>query len=162
MTFRNCQCAFTIKEEEKLIELYKSGKTSTDIGKRMGCTGYTVRRILHIYNIILRDSKKAQNVRFNLFNIFFNKFTKNKNDCWEWNCKKTEYGDIYYRKNHYSSHRFSYTLFKGKIPKGLYVLHKCDNPCCVNPDHLFLGTHQDNITDMWEKGRGTTPTYIRR
>jgi hypothetical protein len=53
-----------------------------------------------------------------------------------------------------ASHRFAWEGAYGPIPEGLCVLHKCDTPCCVNPDHLFLGTQLDNIEDMARKGRG--------
>jgi hypothetical protein len=56
-----------------------------------------------------------------------------------------------------SSHRISWQLHFGPIPGGLHVLHRCDNPPCCNPSHLFLGTQADNNYDREAKGRGTTP-----
>ena len=77
------------------------------------------------------------------------------NGCWPWLGTKrhTGYGKIRNHYKHEGTHRVSYTLNVGPIPQGLHVLHKCDNPTCVNPDHLFLGTQADNMKDMFKKGR---------
>lgn len=70
--------------------------------------------------------------------------------CWEWTgSKRNGYGEY----SNTSAHRKSYELHKGKIPDGLFVLHSCDNRACINPDHLRLGTNQDNINDKVERGR---------
>lgn len=76
-------------------------------------------------------------------------------DCWEWLATKNNYG---YGKFHLSgktwlAHRAAWILIFGPIPKGFCVLHRCDNPPCCNPSHLFLGTRGDNIRDAARKGR---------
>ena len=75
--------------------------------------------------------------------------------CWEWTAGKNGdgYGNFRWHGKHIGTHRLSYLLVYGMIPKGMLVLHHCDNPPCVNPCHLFLGTHQDNADDMKQKGR---------
>ena len=60
------------------------------------------------------------------------------------------------------AHRISWVLAGGSVPKGLSVLHKCDNPVCVRPDHLFLGTQKTNVRDMIAKGRGHSPSDLNR
>ena len=75
--------------------------------------------------------------------------------CWEWSGEidKYGYGKIFDNGKRKLSHRFSYELHFGVFDFSLYVLHKCDNPRCVNPDHLFLGTAKDNYDDAKSKNR---------
>jgi hypothetical protein len=80
------------------------------------------------------------------------------NQCWEWLSYKNPngYGQTKIggrNGKHILSHRLSWVVNFGEIPDGLHVCHKCDNPSCVNPNHLFLGTNLDNIKDRMAKGR---------
>ncbi len=75
---------------------------------------------------------------------------------WMWTAtlnRPDGYGQIGVKGKIKGAHRVSYELHIGKIPNGLCVLHKCDIKCCVNPDHFFVGTHQDNSDDRVKKGR---------
>jgi hypothetical protein len=75
-------------------------------------------------------------------------------ECWEWPTKsKFGYGGLMYKNKYYKAHRVSYEVFNGPIANGLWVLHKCDNPKCVSPEHLFLGSRSDNMKDCYKKGR---------
>lgn len=91
---------------------------------------------------------------------FFWKFilmTNKTDQCWLWIGKRDEngYGRFgnFLEKKQERAHRVSYFLFKGEISNGLHVCHSCDNPSCVNPNHLWIGTNDDNIRDRHKKGR---------
>jgi hypothetical protein len=90
------------------------------------------------------------------FDLIFKTF-----DCWIWlgSYNENGYGVFHYDKKLKLAHRFSYEFYKGEIPKGLFVCHSCDNTACVNPDHLWLGTQEDNMNDMIAKGRGFLKTF---
>lgn len=86
---------------------------------------------------------------------FFASFLKHQNGCWIWRkpFNKQGYGKIKIGQKYHFAHRYSWFLHYGPIPTGFFVLHKCDNPSCVNPAHLFLGTHVENMKDMRLKER---------
>jgi len=84
---------------------------------------------------------------------------KSSAECWEWKrCKHPRgYGRISLYGKYEIAHRTAYFLTYGFIPQGFYVLHHCDNPSCCNPDHLYAGTQQDNVNDMFARNRAKYP-----
>lgn len=91
---------------------------------------------------------------------FFSKFVTHTggDQCWDWigSKDKNGYGIIKWGKER-RAHRISWIIYKRNIPDGMLVLHKCDNPSCVNPFHLFIGDWNDNMQDKTRKGRNNPP-----
>lgn len=87
---------------------------------------------------------------------FWDKVDRGEDDeCWEWQASTSDgYGQFSVHYEVKSAHRVAYRFVVGD-PGDSFVLHECDNPACVNPAHLYLGTHQDNMDDMVERGRAT-------
>lgn len=97
---------------------------------------------------------------------FWAKVAKSDNGCWLWKGAKDKqgYGMVrlpQFRRTPVPAHRVAYALAHGSVTEGMLVMHACDNPQCVNPAHLSLGTHRDNMLDMMRKERSVSHTRFR-
>ena len=101
------------------------------------------------------SDKYLLNLRKRLIN-----HSEDKGSCRIWTGKSKGffgYGFLNYRGKRRAAHRVSWIAWKGEIPEGKFVLHSCDVPACINPDHLFIGDARDNAHDMIKKGRNYIP-----
>lgn len=136
-------------EHRSLKTEFKRGQTPHNKGK-------TLEELYGIQKAkILRKKLSLQRkgvVRKDLSKRFWDK-VKKTDTCWNWTSVINHgYGSFNYQGRMHIAHRFAWYLIFGKKPTQ-WLLHKCDNKKCVNPDHLYEGTPKDNVRDMWERGR---------
>lgn len=138
--------------KDDINKLYWDNKLSQkEIGEIYNKSDTWVRKKMKALDISTRNSLSLKS-KF----LRFVKIPENPNDCWVWVGGKDSsgYGSIRWKGKILSSHRLSYEIHIGEIPERLCVCHICDNPICVNPKHLKLGTQYDNYQDMVNKNRG--------
>lgn len=144
------ECAFGRKPEPRVMRFYvclwceKPFETNERHHRGMYCS--------HACDLAHRKAKFQETAT----ERFWARVDKSGGDssCWPWlGAKDKGYGKLGFNGKNTSAHRVAYELTYGSILDNLFACHKCDNPSCCNPDHLFLGTNGDNIRDMVSKGR---------
>jgi hypothetical protein len=103
------------------------------------------------------EAKKLANAHKDLEKKFLSNVKRVPNSCWTWkgSVMKNGYGQFFTGIKTVRAHRFAYEFYIGEIEEGMNVCHRCDNPLCVNPKHLFQGSQADNMFDCFIKGRHT-------
>lgn len=130
-------------------ELRWKGENFPTIAERFGVTRQRVEQVCKKFGFTKAPFHTVPDFYAKYRWRILNWTTKQPNGCWEWTkgTSKEGYGRMSFMGGSTYAHRVSYTVMKGTIPEGLFILHSCNNPKCVNPDHLRPGTQQENVDD---------------
>jgi len=144
--------------DEQIIAIRKryaeGGISQRKLGEEYGVTQGVV-----YYLLRRRELGRSKATRFGVSSeARFWKSVEKTNYCWIWIKQKNRrgYGKFSLKNKTIAAHKYSYELVKGAVPDGLYVCHKCNNPSCVNPDHLYAGTNSQNTLDSVVSGTHRT------
>lgn len=131
---------------DEMIKYYQNGHTMGDVCTKFNLCRTTLARRFKKYGISFGYKKDRRE--------FIESINLKTDECIEWPYGKNRgYGCFRHKGVILFAHRYSYQYHIGDIPNGLFVLHKCDNPACFNPNHLFVGSTKDNMIDMMKKER---------
>lgn len=143
------------------IALYADGLTLNQIGKQLGYSFSGIHKQLVAAGIAMRGrggGRGSQVEESELYKKVFDRYCKKTTNCWPWTGNidpLSGYGRVAINGKHLLAHRLA-VMVDGRDPTGKLVCHHCDNPPCVNPAHLYIGTHKTNSLDMINRNRGAT------
>ena len=148
------------EQYQNITRMRAEGKTLAVIGSELGISRQRIHQIIGNSGRIIKVKVKPQQPTIE--QRFWEKVDKS-GECWLWTGAKTAegYGAFSVNKKRVYAHRFSYTQHHGEIPAGSMVLHKCNNPGCVNPSHLYAGSAKDNAVDRSAAGN-SVPYKLNR
>lgn len=154
------------QKREVLERLYvEQGLSMGEVGDRLGVSRSTIAHWLDRHNLKRDDAPSDETVPLNVDDLSVkDRFWKNvrmgdEDECWEWTSTMSHgYGKMRVQGQQARAHRISYKLANDRNIVGQLVLHHCDNPICVNPNHLYLGSQQDNLADAIDRDRINPPT----
>lgn len=157
--FRGAVHRLTPVQVEEILAWHRTRVTVKDMAARYGVSEYVLHYVIQRAGKGYRPASLPQTVQ----ERFEKKVTRTAG-CWLWMAGRRHFGHGNFRLNGrgIAAHRYSWMLYVGPIPPGLWVLHKCDNPPCVNPAHLYLGTSKDNWRDCRERHRHNPPKGERQ
>lgn len=139
----NCGIKFNLRQRSQ-VGRFCSRKCQNILQVRRQCERREERKLRETYE----EKIEKLRIRFEKFVVIKEK------DCWSWiGATSSGYGNMCFEKKVLKAHRISWMLYKGKIAPGMHVLHKCDVRICTNPEHLYLGTNQDNMNDKQARNR---------
>lgn len=125
--------------------------TRSEIARRLGVSAQRIAQIVGRKRYFHCHISKIRHLR----SVYFWERVRigNYDDCWPWKkgCAGFGYGSLKVNGKKEYAHHFAYEFFKGPIIEGLFVLHKCNNPVCCNPNHLYLGTQKQNVSDREDR-----------
>lgn len=142
-----------------VARLYADGLKLKEIGDQIGVSHEAIRRWLEKQGI---DRRAASDYGADDQTRFWTHIVRRGDDeCWGWRgTTRDGYGRTHFKGRLENANRIAWILANGPIPRGIFVLHTCDNRPCCNPNHLFLGTNVDNMRDMAIKGRAPSKLTI--
>ena len=153
--------------QRRILDCWHDGiRSPAEIADRVGCSLWSVANTKRVFGLPRRTSRKPNMTPAELEEWFWQQLRRTEDGCLEWQGHRHMYGyglfGVGGRKGRtVRAHRFAYELANGPVPDGLHVCHRCDNPPCCDPEHLYAGSRSQNMQDAYDRNRRRAPSHGR-